>query len=253
MRVTSNTELGLLLARTAVFGDDPISPSFINNICYYTESDYGRQVFDLLEQPQLRKNQLNGLQPKALQDLGSAKHQSELHTLGLLILLHRLRTLDLSSIPRHVDLAAFNPHQFFETHSKALTLDQTLSWDVDSLWEELTTLITSTKETDLEALKHLYQANPDIEEAVHRVLRVVLRSVHAVTSLGTPILYESGGRRCMIAGYYAAPTGRVLTHSDTLHDYLRLEFQNAGGGDKAAFDRFIEFYIETLASLTFAQ
>lgn len=243
MKVTSNTELGLLLARTAAFGDDKQYPFFdVDNICYYTESDYSRQVFDLLGQPQLRKNQLSGLQPKALQDLGSAKHQSELHILGLLILLHRLRTLNLGDIPRHVDLKTFNPYEFFENHSNPLTLDHILNWNAQSLSSDLAKLVTATTESDLELIKHLYQPDPKVQEAIHRILGAVLSAAHAITSLGTPILYEVGGRRHVMAGYYAAPIDKVLTHSDTLHRHLKQEFLRVGGGDEASFESFIEFY-----------
>jgi hypothetical protein len=242
MRVTSSPELGLLLARTAAFGDDKQYPFFVDNICYYTESDYSRQVFDLLGQPQLRKNQLSGLQPKALQDLGSAKHQSELHILGLLILLHRLRTLNLGAISRHLDLKTFNPCEFFENNSNLLTLNQVLSWDVRSLSSDLTKLLTATTVSDLDPLKHLYQTDPKVQEAIHRVLHAVLLATHMVTSLGTPILHEVKGRMRVMAGYYAAPIGKVLTHRDTLHGHLKQEFLETGGGDEDAFERFIEFY-----------
>jgi hypothetical protein len=63
-----------------------------------------------------------------------------------------------------------------------------------------------------------------------------------VTSLGTPILYEVKGRRRVMAGYYAAPIGKVLTHRDTLHRHLKQEFLEKGGGDEDSFERFIEFY-----------
>ena len=142
MRVTTGGELGLILARTAIFGDDPHFPSFPGNECDYTETDNSRQVFDLLGQPKLRRSQLSGLQPKALQDLGSAKHQAELHTLGLLILLHRLKTLELDAIPGHVDLAAFQPEEYFEAHSRLLTLEHVLNWQAGPLAEEAASAIT---------------------------------------------------------------------------------------------------------------
>lgn len=249
MRVTTSTELGLLLARVGAFGDDKRYPFFVNNICYYTESDYSRQVFDLLGQPQLHRNQLSGLQPKALQDLGSAKHQSELHILGLLILLHRLRTLNLGALPRHIDLKTFNPYEFFENNSNALTLNQVAAWDVNTLSSDLTKLLTATTELDLESIKHLYQADPSVQEAIHRVLHAVLLAVHSVTSLGTPVLYEVEGRRRVMAGYYAAPIGKVLTHRDTLDMHLRQEFLKAGGGDEDSFERFIEFYCSNFGFL----
>lgn len=253
MRVASNTELGLLLARTAVFGDDRLSPSFVENVCYHTESDYSRQVFDLLAQPRLRRNQLSGLQPKALQDLGSAKHQGELHMLGLLILLHRLRTLRLDALPRRLDLTSFDPHEYFESHSEALTLEEVARWDVASLSEALKTLVRATKESDLVPLKHFYQTDPAVQAAIHRVMRAVIWAARAVPSLGTPVLYEAGGRRHASVGYYAAPLGAVVTHRDTLGSYLSAEFERWGGGtpeaSPEAFERFVEYHV---ASFGFA-
>ena len=241
MRVTSGAELGLLLARTAAFGDDPLSPSFVDNVCYYTETDNSRQVFDLLNQPPLRRNQLSGLQPKALQDLGSAKHQSELHTLGLLILLHRLRTLDLEAIPRGVDLRVFNAQDFFESHSQALSLEHVLGWDARTLSAALTTLVTANTESDLAPIKHFYQSDPNRQEAIHRVLREVIWAARAISSLGSPVLYERAGRRRVVAAHYAAPLDRIVTHRDTFSSGLRECFRKAGGGDEAAFERFVEF------------
>jgi hypothetical protein len=249
MRVASTPELGLLLARTAIFGDDPASPSFQNNICYHTETDYSRQVFDLLAQPALRRNQLCGLQPKALQELGSAKHQGELHMLGLLILLHRLRTLQLDTIPRGLDLATFDPHKYFEENSQPLTLDDVAGWNAASLSDALRTLACATRESDLAPLKHFYHSELAVQEAVHRVMRTVLWAARAVTSLGTPVVYEVDGRRRVGAGYYAAPLATVITHRDTLGEHLRREFSRAGGGPTEAFERFVEYHI---ASFGFA-
>ncbi|HEX7185873.1 MAG TPA: hypothetical protein VF756_28875 [Thermoanaerobaculia bacterium] len=244
MRVTSSSELGLLLARTAVFGDDRHCPSFVDSVCYYTETDNSRQVFDLLSQPQLRRNQLSGLQPKALQDLGSAKHQAELHTLGLLILLHRLKTLDLEAIRPHVDLGTFHPNEYFETHSRVLTLENVMSWRAEALARDLRLLVAARGEEDLDPLKHFFQADPDRQEAAHRVLHAVLHAVWAVPSIGTPVVYEDReGRRRVVAGYYAAAIDKVVTHRDRFAAYLRERFAAAGGGDEAAFERLVEFHI----------
>jgi hypothetical protein len=243
MRVTSSMELGLLLARTAVFGDDEGCPSFVDNVCYYTETDNSRQIFDLLSQPALRKNQLSGLQPKALQDLGSAKHQGELHTLGLLILLHRLKTLDLEAIPRCVDLRAFDPREYFDSHSQPPTLEHVISWDEKTLASELITLVTAQDEADLAPLSHYYQTNPERQKAIHRVLRMVILAARMSPSIGTPVLYEIGGRRRVVAGYYAAPLDRVITHRDTFATHLRQRFEEAGGGPNEEFEQFVEFHV----------
>ncbi len=99
MRVTSTTELGLTLARVAALGDDEHCPTFPDCRSYYTETDNSRQVMDLVAHPDLAADSLSGLAPKALQDLGSSKHQGELHQMGLLILMHRVRTLDGARAP----------------------------------------------------------------------------------------------------------------------------------------------------------
>lgn len=243
MRVVSSSELGLLLARTAAFGDDPGSPSFPGNVCYHTETDNSRQVFDLLSQPPLVASQLKGLEPKALQDLGSAKHQSSLHTLGLLILLYRLKTLDLDAIPHGVDLERFDPKAFFEAHSRVLTLERVAGWTAEPLAADLSRLVTARDESDLAVFQRLFQTDPQRQEAAHRVLYAVLRAVWTIPSLGSPVLVAAGEGRRVVAGPYAAPVDRVLTHRDSLDAHLRESFEAAGGGDGAAFERFVELHI----------
>ncbi|HEX4959379.1 MAG TPA: hypothetical protein VF173_00975 [Thermoanaerobaculia bacterium] len=243
MRVTTGSELGLLLARTAVFGDDPHFPMFPNSACYYTETDNSRQVFDLLGQPRLRRNQQSGLQPKALQDLGSAKHQAELHTLGLLILLHRLKTLDFDVLPPQVDLAEFQPERFFESRSRALTLENVLPWTAAPLARDLRLLVRAREEKDLAPLKHFYQSHPDRQEAAHRTLRAALHAVWAIPSIGTPLVYEEEGRRRVVTGYYAASLDRVVTHRDTFATHLRRRFEALGGGNEGDFDLFVDFHV----------
>jgi hypothetical protein len=243
MRVVSSSELGLLLARTAVFGDHPESPWFPANQCYYTETDASRQVFDLLSQPPLARSQLKGLEVKSLQDLGSAKLQAEMHLSGLLILLHRLKTLDFEAIPRGVDLQRFDPREFFESHSRVLTLDRAAGWNVAVLAEELKVLATARREADLEPLQHFFQSDPHRQEAAHRVLQAVLRAVWAIPSLGSPLLVEERGARRLVAGPYAAPLDLVLTHRDRVETHLAERFRAAGGGDAPAFERFVEFHL----------
>src|SRR5205807_2950228 len=132
---------GMMLATVGLLGDDRLDPWFRDHVCYYTETDNARTVFDFLRQPALFASQLSGLDPMALQDLGSAKHQGELHTLGLFILLHRLRTLDVDSIPPYVDLAGFDARDFFERNSRPLTLEDVDTWNVRSIAADLCVLV----------------------------------------------------------------------------------------------------------------
>ena len=246
MRVTSSSELGLVLARTAIFGDDPQCPSFVNNVCYYTETDNSRQVSDLLAQPPLRRAQLDGLGVKALQDLGSAKHQAELHLIGLLILLYRMRTLDLDAIPAGGELSGFDPRAYFERHSGVLTLDRCVGLRPAGLARDLVTLATAATEGDLEPLQSFFQPDPRRQEAAHRIFQAVLRTVWSIPSLGSPILFEEeGGERWLMSGPYSAPLDRVVTHRDSLGGYLEKRFVELGGDrqDSEAFERFVEFHI----------
>lgn len=247
MRVATSNELGFALARVAVFGDDPQRPAFPENVCYYTETDYSRQVFDLLAQPALFQNQLSGLQPKALQDLGSSKHQAELHTLGLLILLHRLETLDLANIEPQVDLAYFDPVAYFESHSRPPTLEDVTTWRAEALADKLRALVTAQSDQEIAALRPYTDNHPERLEAVRRVLRAVQSAVWAIPSLGTPILYEKDGREWVASGYYVAPLDLVLTRETSIVEHLAAAYERAtgvpaAGADPTALARFREFH-----------
>ena len=222
MKVASVSELGHVLATTGLLGDDPNLPWFEGGICYYTETDNARPVFDFLYQPVLLDAQLSGIDPMALQDLGSAKHQAELHTLGLLILLHRLRTLDIEAIEEYPD-ESFNARKFFLENSRPLTFRDVDGWDVESLARDLRTLVTADKPGQLLALKP--QIDPGQfgtrDEAHVEVMKVVLDAVFAITSLGSPIVVEDDdGAPLVRSGYYLAPLGTIVTHEDSLHKLL---------------------------------
>jgi hypothetical protein len=244
MKVTSGSELGHVLARVAMFGDHEHAPLFRDNVYYFTETDNSRQVFDLLWQPELRQTQLSGLQPKALQDLGSAKHQGELHTLGLFTLWHRLSTLSLDAVPPRVDLRRFDAAEFFEENSGELTLEHVLQWEPIRLARLLSLLVTAKTVKDLAQLKRYYQGDETRRIAAEQVLEAVLHAVWAIPSLGTPFVMEDQtGARSITAGPYAAPIDRALLTPSSLIRHLREEFDAHGSGDDDAFQRFVEFHI----------
>jgi hypothetical protein len=222
MKVASVSELGHVLATTGLLGDDPNLPWFEGGICYYTETDNARPVLDFLYQPVLFEAQLSGVDPMALQDLGSAKHQAELHTLALLILLHRLRTLDVEAIEEYPD-ASFNAKKFFLENSRPLTFRDVDGWDVESLARDLRTLVTADKPGQLLALRPLIDAGQfgTRDEAHLAVMKVVLDAVFAVPSLGSPIVVEDEqGTPVVRSGYYIAPLGAIVTHEDSLAQLL---------------------------------
>lgn len=222
MKVASVSELGHVLATTGLLGDDPNLPWFEGGICYYTETDNARPVLDFLYQPVLFDAQLSGVDPMALQDLGSAKHQAELHTLALLILLHRLRTLDVEAIEEYPD-ESFNAKKFFLENSRPLTFRDVDGWDVESLARDLRTLVTADKPGQLLALRPLIDAGQfgTRDEAHLAVMKVVLDAVFAVPSLGSPIVVEDEqGTPAVRSGYYIAPLGSIVTHEDSLAQLL---------------------------------
>lgn len=229
MKVASVSELGHVLATTGLFGDDPNVPWFQDGICYYDETANVKPVFDFLYQPVLLGAQLSGIDPMALQDLGSAKHQAELHTLSLLILLHRLRTLDIEAIEEYPD-PAFNARRFFLENSRPLTFRDVEQWDVDALAHDLRILVTADKPGQLLPLKPLIDPNQfgARDEAHMAVLKVVLDAVFAVTSLGSPIVVEGeDGSPLARTGYWIAPLGDIVTQDDSLRRLFESGFEKA--------------------------
>lgn len=241
MRVASVSELGHVLATVGLLGDDPNVPWFEDGICYYTETANSKQVFDFLYQPVLLDAQLGGVDPMALQDLGSAKHQAELHTLGLLIALHRVRTLDIEAIEEYPD-ASFNPRRFFLENSRPLTFRDVEQWDIETLTRDLRTLVTADKPGQLLPLKPLIDPGQfgARDEAHLAVLKIALDAVFTVTSLGSPIVVEDErGDTIVRTGYYIAPQGDVVTHEDS----LRRMFENASA-DYQAFQMAVNGFID---------
>ncbi|HEX6261502.1 MAG TPA: hypothetical protein VF097_01500 [Actinomycetota bacterium] len=243
MKVASASELGLLLATVGLLGDDPSRPWFEGNVCYYGETDNSRQVFDFLSQPTLRRTQLSGLEPMSLQDLGSAKHQGELHTLALLILLHRLRTLDVDAIDPYVDLERFDPRAFFEQRSRTLTFEQLALWEPAELLRDMQSLAAAESPDDLLPLAphREHELFPRRAEAVRRVLAEALKAVWTGPSLGLPILYERDGASYLRTGYYVAPLDLLVTDADAVAVWMRKA--HAESGNPAPFEDFRDYHL----------
>ena len=244
MRVASADELGLMLATVGLLGEDELSPWFPNNVCYYTETDNSRQVLDFLRQPALRATQLSGLEPMALQDLGAAKHQGEAHTLALLILLHRLRTLDVDAIDPYVDLERFDAREFFVEHSRTLTFEDVAAWEFDALARDMQILASAEEPEDLLRLTppREYGLFPTRAEALRRVLGQAIHAMWTVPSLGLPIVYERDGRDEVRTGYYVAPIDLLVTERDALARWFHqahAESPNAEG----SFEDFRDYHL----------
>ena len=246
MKVASVSELGHVLASVGLLGDDPNVPWFHDGICFYTETANAKPVFDFLYQPVLLGAQLGGIDPMALQDLGSAKHQAELHTLALLIVLHRVRTLDIEAIEEYPD-ESFNARRFFLENSRPLTFRDVEGWDLQTLARDLRTLVTADKPGQLLPLKPLIDPGQfgARDEAHLAVLKVALDAVFTVTSLGSPIVVEDEhGDTIVRSGYWVAPLGDIVTSEDSLRTLLA----NANVDFQMAVNGFIDFRPHAIVS-----
>jgi len=242
MKVTSASELAVVLSDVAIAGDDPKCPWFPDHICYYTETDNSRMVFDFLYQPQLFNCQVKGLEPQALQDLGSSKHQGELHTLNLLILLHRLRTLDLDLLEHEVDLERFYPRQFFVRNSRRLTFEDIIHWDLADLHRDLTVMARANEPEDLSKICSLKtRTAPTRNEAYRRIMKEVLLSIWAMPSLGSPFLYDYHGKTYIRAGYYVAPLDILMQKKNGITAHIYETFKRSGK-NRGRLDKFLEFH-----------
>ncbi len=243
MRVASASELGLLLATVGLLGDDRLSPWFVENICYFQETDNARQVLDFLRQPALLQTQLSGIEPMALQDLGSAKHQGEMHMLALLVLLHRLRTLDVDAVDPYVDVQRFDAPGFFDQHSRALTFEDLAAWEFGVVAADLQRLTGAEDPDDLLPLTAPREHGlfPRRLGALRLVLEQVLHAVWTITSLGSPILFERDGRTFLRTGYYVAPIDLVVTETDAVSVWLRKA--HAESGNPCSFEDYRDYHV----------
>ncbi|CAN5275320.1 hypothetical protein BH20ACT24_BH20ACT24_16780 [soil metagenome] len=243
MRVASAGELGLMLATVALLGDDPLSPWFEGGVCYYTETDNARHVLDFLSQPALLRTQLSGLEPVALQDLGSAKHQAEMHTLALLILLHRLRTLDVDAIDPSVDVERFEAAGFFVERSRTLTFEDLAVLDLETLIEDMQVLAGAEAPEDLLPLMPLRKHGlfPQKREALRRILERVLHAVWIPPSLGSPLVFERDGRSYVRSGFYVAPLDLLVTERDGISRALRSGHRESG--NPCAYEDYRDYHL----------
>jgi hypothetical protein len=243
MRVASASELGLMLATVALLGDDRLSPWFPGNVCYYPETDNARQVLDFLAQPPLLATQLSGLEPMALQDLGSAKHQGEMHTLALLILLHRLRTLDVDAIDPYVDAERFDPRGFFLQHSRTLSFEDMAAWEFDELARDMNLLASAEQPEELLPLTPPREHGlfPQRQRALNQLMETALQAVWIGPSLGSPILFDRDGSTYLRTGYYVAPIDLLVTEKGAVWEWLRKA--HAESGNPCSFEDYRDYHV----------
>jgi hypothetical protein len=230
MKVASQEELSHILVFNALFGDDKQRPWFENGICYQTETENATIVFSLLNNyPKFRKYQTSGFTPKALQDLGSAKHQCELHTVGLYMLLHKLKSLDTDILIEKVTThySENDVLKFVDNYTPQLTIENIIGYDPIQKAKEFSTLITINS---LDELISFFGFNGDIKNDfiktfLTNLLKIIKQTIYTITSLGTPIVYlDKEEVRILIGPFCAAIEGAdsgVISHNNSLLQYIK--------------------------------
>jgi hypothetical protein len=161
----------------------------------------------------------------------------------MLVLLQRLRTLDVDAIDPYVDLARFDARSFFVQHSRPLTFEDLAAWEFEPLAADIQRLASAQAANDLLPLTapRQYELFPGRQQAVLRLLDEALRAVRTVTSLGSPILYERAGQPFLRTGYYVAPLDLLVTRRDAVHRWFRQA--HGDSGNPCSFEDFRDYHV----------
>ncbi len=224
MKIASQEELAHVLVYNAFFGDDKQKPWFDDHgICYYTQTDNSSLVFALLNnRREFRRYQTSAFTTKAFQELGSSKHQAELHMHGLFILMHKLKNLS----PKQVSTKITSKYkedevrQFVDRNTPELLLEDVLEYseDINKLAESFRDLLSIKTIDDVAAFTHFKGELKGFIKTFYNGLHAcITQTVRAITSLGTPIIFRnSEGKDEILAGPYFAPLDLILTNNYTL-------------------------------------
>ncbi len=230
MKIATQEELAHILVYGALFGDDAQKPWFDeNNICYKTESENSMLVLSLLaNRAEFRKYQTSAFTPKAFQDLGSSKHQGELHTLGMYILLHRLKALDPELVSRKITSKYRDSEvmEFVDRNTRPLLIEEIATYDPKIIAKDFTRLLTLKDAQDLaDFVNYKGQIKTGfIKTFFQHLFNVIQQTIHTITSLGTPIIYhDEHGKDRILCGPYLAPANIVASSNYALVDYIEKE------------------------------
>lgn len=231
MKVAIPEELAMVLVRFAVFGPERRRDWFVDNLCYYTETENAHFALRLLSSyPQLRRAHLGAFAVQAYQALGSSTHQARLHELGLLMLALRLedfakRFMAISEEELTEGLADLDGFFWHQTRVPAFE-------DLESLGTaRLARLVGEICEVDsMEDAGRLLGYDPrqqglrerGRERFLARLATRIRRYVRTITSLGIPIIYDSRRRGTrLLVGPYVAPLDRAVASSHDVAATIR--------------------------------
>ena len=224
MKIASQEELAHVLVSNALLGDDDQKPWFDKHgICYYTQTDNSSLIFALLNnRKEFRKYQTSAFTVKAFQELGSSKHQAELHTHGLFILMHKLKNLSSQNISSMIT-SKYKEQEvkdFVDTNTPNLLLEDVVSYGKDT--ETLSTAFSSLLSIKSVGEMAKYtgytgELTGFVKVFFNGLYAAVSQTVRAITSLGNPIIFRNkNGNDEILAGPYFAPLDLVLDTNFTL-------------------------------------
>ncbi|PCJ65546.1 MAG: hypothetical protein COA58_09040 [Bacteroidetes bacterium] len=224
MKIASQEELAHVLVSNALLGDDEQKPWFDKHgICYYTQTDNSSLVFALLNnRTEFRRYQTSAFSTKAFQELGSSKHQAELHMHGLFILMHKLKNLNPKLLTDQIKskYKELEVRQFVDTNTPKLLLEDIVEYgkDIKSLTKSFTELLSIKSIEDLAFYTGFKgELKGFIKTFYIGLYTAITNTIRSITSLGTPIIYQTAeGKDEILAGPYFAPLDLVLTTNYTL-------------------------------------
>ncbi|MFY0644598.1 MAG: hypothetical protein JXR19_09060 [Bacteroidia bacterium] len=234
MKIASQEELAHVLVYNAFFGDDEQKPWFDEHgICYYTQTDNSSLIFALLNnRREFRNYQTSAFTPKAFQELGSSKHQAELHTSALFILLHKLKNINPAQVSKTIT-SKYNiteVMEFVDKNTPTLLIEDIVNYGKDNAklgadFAELFELKTADDIAGFVGFKG--ELHGFIRTFFDHLLTIVNDTINAITSLGTPIIYtNSKGKDVILSGPYFAPLDLIIKDNFTLLEYILEESVN---------------------------
>ncbi|MFY9280677.1 MAG: hypothetical protein WAO92_01615 [Bacteroidia bacterium] len=224
MKIASQEELAHVLVSNALLGDDPQKPWFdTNGICYYTQTDNSSLVFALLNnRKEFRRYQTSAFTTKAFQELGSSKHQAELHMHGLFMLMHKLKNLNSKQVSDQVTSKYEEQEvkQWVDANTSKLRLEDVVEYgkDIPSLSKSFSDLFAIQSAEDLALYTGFKGGLSGFTLTFYNGLfSAVNKTINAITSLGTPIIFQNAhGKDEILSGPYFAPLDLVLSTNYTL-------------------------------------
>ncbi len=228
MKIASQEELAHVLVYNAFFGDDVQKPWFDEHgICYYTQTDNSSLIFALLNnRREFRNYQTSAFTSKAFQELGSSKHQAELHTSGLFILLHKLKHINPAQVSKEITSKYNNAEvmEFVDKNTPTLLLEDVVKMadDLNKLGNDFCELFELKTADDLaDFVGFNGELHGFIRTFFNHLLTTVTDTINSITSLGTPIIYTNkSGEDVILCGPYFAPLDLIIEDNFSLLEYV---------------------------------